>query len=146
MLLQALRSISYPLVNSNWSYSPETHNLGQIRWFLEPCELEIWHITFKNNRTPLLSIIKLYASLHHHMWIQTGVTVWKRLNWVCDLCELDLWPLTLTFCMHVTSVAGNNIIKISWWYNDGNIVKKVWRTDRRADGRTEPFIELLGRI
>ena len=33
MLLQALCSISYPLVNSNWSYSLETPNLGQIRLF-----------------------------------------------------------------------------------------------------------------
>ena len=33
MPLQALYSISYPLVNSNWSYSPETPNLGQIWWF-----------------------------------------------------------------------------------------------------------------
>ena len=33
MLLQALCSISYPLVNSNLSYSPETHNSGQNRWF-----------------------------------------------------------------------------------------------------------------
>ena len=47
MLLQALCSISYPLVNSNWSYSPETLNLGQIRRFLEPCDLEIWRMTFK---------------------------------------------------------------------------------------------------
>ena len=30
MLLQALCIISYQLVNSNWSYSPETANLGQI--------------------------------------------------------------------------------------------------------------------
>ena len=30
MLLQALCIISYPLVNWNWSYSPETPNLGQI--------------------------------------------------------------------------------------------------------------------
>ena len=44
MLLQALCSISYPLVNSNWSYSPETPNLGQIRPFLEPCDLEIWRM------------------------------------------------------------------------------------------------------
>ena len=29
MLLQALCIISYPLVNSNWSYSPETPYLGQ---------------------------------------------------------------------------------------------------------------------
>ena len=28
-----------------------------------------------------------------------------------------------------------------WWYDEGDIAKKVWRTD----GRTEPFIELLGR-
>ena len=25
-----------------------------------------------------------------------------------DLSDLDLWPLTLTFCMDVTSVTGNN--------------------------------------
>ena len=28
--------------------------LGQIRWFLEPCDLEIWRMTLKNNRAPLL--------------------------------------------------------------------------------------------
>ena len=42
MLLQALCSISYPLVNSNWSYSPETSNLGQIQRFLEPWP---WNLT-----------------------------------------------------------------------------------------------------
>ena len=82
MLLQTLCSISYPFVNSNWSYSPETPNLGQNRRFFQPCDLEIWRMTFKNNRAPLLSIIKLYESFHHHMWIQTGVTVRKRLIWV----------------------------------------------------------------
>ena len=42
MLLQALRIISYPSLNSNWSYSPETPNLGQNRWFflaVWPCNL-----------------------------------------------------------------------------------------------------------
>ena len=47
MLLQALCIISYPLVNSNLSYSPETANLGQIQRFLEPCDLEIWRMTLK---------------------------------------------------------------------------------------------------
>ena len=42
MLLQALCSISYPLVNSTLSYSPETPNLGQIQRFLEQCDLKIW--------------------------------------------------------------------------------------------------------
>ena len=61
MLLQALRIISYPLVNSNWSYSPETPNLGQIRRFLEPCDLVIWRMTLQNNRAPLLCYFKLCA-------------------------------------------------------------------------------------
>ena len=56
----------------------------------------------------------------------------------CDLCDLDLWPLTLIFCMDLTLVIGNN----SWkFHDDTNIVKKVWQTD----GQKIPFVELLGR-
>ena len=32
-------------MNSNWSYSPETPNLGQIPTILAPCDLEIWWMT-----------------------------------------------------------------------------------------------------
>ena len=42
LLLQALCIISKPSVNSSWSYSPETPNLGQNPWFflaLWPCNL-----------------------------------------------------------------------------------------------------------
>ena len=31
-----------------------------------------------------------------------------------DLCGLDLWPLTLTFCMDIIFVNGNN----SWKFHD----------------------------
>ena len=67
---------------------------GSKSTFFVPCDLEIWRMTLKNNRAPLLSIIKLYASFHHHMWIQTGVTVRKRLSWVVISVTLifDLWP------------------------------------------------------
>ena len=82
MLLQALCIISYPLVNSNWSYSPETPNLGQIRRFLEPCDLVIWQMTLQNNRAPLLCYLKLCAAFGTHWWIQTGVTVRKCPIWV----------------------------------------------------------------
>ena len=116
---------------SNWSYSPETPNLGHIRRFLEPCDLEIWRMTLKNNRAPLLCCFQLCAWFHCHMWIQTGVRVRKRLSWV-------LTSVTLTFCMDVTFVTRNN----SWkFHDDGNIVKKVWQTDgqtdRQTDGRTD---------
>ena len=46
--------------------------------FLGPCDLEIWQMTFKNNRAPLLYNFKLCASFCSHWWIQTGVTVQKR--------------------------------------------------------------------
>ena len=69
-------------MNSSWSYSPETPNLGQIRRFLEPCDLEIWRMTLKNNRSPILCRFKLCASFRSHWWTQTGVTVQKRLIWV----------------------------------------------------------------
>ena len=29
-----------------------------------------------------------------------------------DLCDLDLWPLTMTICMDITFVIGNNFWKI----------------------------------
>ena len=81
-------------MNSNWSYSPETANLGQIRRFLEPCDLEIWRMTFKNNRALLLCYFKLCAAFHSHWWIQTGVTVRKRTIWV-KFDDLEIWRMTL---------------------------------------------------
>ena len=79
---QAICIISSSHVNSNWSYSPEMPNLGQIRRFLEPRDLEIWRLTFKNNRAPLLCYFKLCTAFRSHCWIQTGVTVRKRPIWV----------------------------------------------------------------
>ena len=35
-----------------------------------------------------------------------------------DLCDLDLWPLILTFCMDVTSVIDNN----SWKFDDDTMM------------------------
>ena len=101
MLLQALCSISYPLVNSNWSYSPETPNLGQIRCLLKPCDLEIWQMTSKNSRAPLLCYFKLCAAFHSHWWIQTGVTVGNPQSGSSQIqrflarCDLEIWRMTL---------------------------------------------------
>ena len=46
--------------------------------FFSPRDLEIWWMTSKNNRVPLLFYIKLCASFLIYWWIQTGVTVRKR--------------------------------------------------------------------
>ena len=95
-------------MNLNWSYNPETPNLGQIRQFLEPCDLEIWQMTFKNNRAPLQCYFKLCASFGSHLWIQTGVTVRKRrISVKIDdffsrvTLQFDVWPWKTTghlFC------------------------------------------------
>ena len=59
-----------------------------------------------------------------------------------DLCDLQLWLLTLTFCMDITFVNGNN----SWKIHDDTMTGTLWkRCHRRTDGRTEVFLELLGR-
>ena len=47
-----------------------------------PCDLEIWRMTLKNNRAPLLCYSKLCASFHSHLSIQNGVTVRKCPIWV----------------------------------------------------------------
>ena len=110
-------------------------NLGQSRRFLEPCDFEIWRMTLKNNRAPLLSIIKLYASFHHHMWIQTGVTVRKRLSWVVTSVTLtfDLWPWPFAWTSLLSLViTPENFMMIRWWEHSQKGV-----TDRRTDGQTD---------
>ena len=92
-------------------------------------------MTLKNNRAPLLSNIKLYASFHHHMWIQTGVTVRKPLSWVVTSVTLtfDLWPWpfvwTLLWSLVITP---ENFMMIPWWEHSQKGV-----TDRRTDGQTD---------
>ena len=46
--------------------------------FFSPCDLEIWWMTLKKNRAPLLYYVKLCASFQIHRWIRNGVTVGKR--------------------------------------------------------------------
>ena len=64
--------------------------LDSNRRFFSLCE--IWWMTSKNNRAPLLYYIKPCVSFQSHGWIPIGVTVRKRSIWVkienffpCDL-------------------------------------------------------------
>ena len=135
MLLQALCIISYPLVILNLSYSPETPNLGQMRRFFEPCDLEIWRMTLKNNRAPLLCYFKLCAAFRTHWWIQTGVTVRKRPIWVkFDVfsrpCDLEIWRMTFKnnraplLCYFKLCASFHS----HWWIQTGVTVRKrpIW--------------------
>ena len=120
---------------SNCSYSPETPNLGQIRRFLDPCDLEIWRMTLKNNTAPLLCCFQLCAWFHCHMWIQTGVRVRKWLSWVLTSVTLtfELWPWPFAWTSLLTMVIiPENFMMIRWWKHGEKGV-----TDRRTDGQTD---------
>ena len=67
--------------------------------FFSLCDLEIWQMTSKHYRAPLLHYIKLCVLSQTPPWIQTGVTVLKRSIPVkiCDFLssvtlKFDRWP------------------------------------------------------
>ena len=88
--------------------------------FFVPCDLEIWRMTLKYNRAPLLCYFKLSASFHSHLWIQNGVTVWKRSIWVkigdflsCVTFKFDGWPWkTIGHLFYVISSFVHHLIAI----------------------------------
>ena len=115
------------------------------RRFFSPWDLEIWWMTPKNNRAHLLCYFKLFASFRSHWWIQTGVTVWKRLIWVkIDdffsrvTLKFDGWPsktighlfyATSSFVQHFVAAdelkldlqSGN-----AWFWSKSTIFLAVW--------------------
>ena len=103
--------------------------LGSKSTLFQPCDLEIWRMTLKNNRAPLLSNIKLFASFHHHIWFQTGVTVRKRLNAVMTYVTLtfDFWSRPFTWTLRLSMlITPENFRMIPWQEH----CQKVWQTDR----------------
>ena len=102
--------------NSNLNYSSETPNLGQNRRFFPMWPWNLTDDLENQNRAPLLCYFKLCASFRSHMWIQTGVTIWKQLNWV-------QWSMVIT---------PENFMKIQWQKHSEKVV-----THRQTDGRTE---------
>ena len=122
-------------VNSNWSDSPETPNLGQNRRFFSRVTSKFDGLALKNIRaSPLLSNLKLYASFHYHMWLQTGVTVWKRLSWVVTSVTLtfDLWPWPFALTSLLSLVITPEIFVMIRWHDSEKGV-----TDRQTEERTD---------
>ena len=90
----------------------------------------------KNNRAHLWSNIKLYASFHHHLWIQTGVTVRKWLSWAMIL-TFDVWPWPFAWTLPLSLViTPENFMMIRWWEHSQKGM---------TDGQKIPFIKLLCR-
>ena len=111
-----------------------TNNSGQNRRFFVPCNIEIWWITLKNNRTPLPCCFKLCASFHCHLWFHSGATVRKCSMPVkigdflsCVTLKFDGWPwkqwgpfsVCFKFCAsfqsHGWNQTGATVQKLSIW-------------------------------
>ena len=69
------------------------------------------------------------------MWIQTRVTVRKRLSWVLTSVTLtfDLWPWPFAWTSLLSLVITPENFMMIWWWEHGE--KGV--TDRRTDGQTD---------
>ena len=90
-----------------------------------PCTLQIRRMTLKNIGHPFYATSS-FVSFHSHLWIHTKVKVRKCPIWgkICfDLCDLDLWPLTSTFCINVTSV----YCDYAWKFHDDTMVGTLWK-------------------
>ena len=107
--------------------------------FLELCDLEIWRMTLKKNRAPLLSNIKLCASFHHDIWIQTGVTVRKRLSWLLTSVTLtfDLWPWPFAWTSLLSLVTTPENFMMMWWWEHSQKGVTDGQTDEQTDRRTD---------
>ena len=104
------------------------------RRFFSPRDLEIWWMTPKNKRAPLLYYFNLFASFRSHWWIQIGVTVRKHLIWVkIDAflsrvtLKFDEWPsktIGPLLCYFKLCAA----FRSHWWIQTGVTVWKrlIW--------------------
>ena len=134
MLLQALYIISQPSVNSNPSYSTETG-------YILSC------VTLKFAGWPRKTIGHLFCAaskfMHHFVVICKFNLELRSGNgqigakFCFDLYNLDLCPLTLTFCIDISLVYGNDFwefMMIRWKEHNEKCV-----TEKQTDGRTDIF-------
>ena len=99
MLLQAFCIISYPSVNSNWSYSPETPNSGQNRPFLSRVTLKfdrwhwktIGHLFYATSRF----VHHLIAMGHFKLELESGNAKFGSKSAIFAPCDHEIWLMTL---------------------------------------------------
>ena len=117
----------------------------KVHDFFVLCDLEIWGMTLKNNRAPLLSNIMRCASFHTHMWIQIGVRKWISGVLPSVTLTFELWPWSVArTSLLAIVIIPENFIMIRWQEHCDKGITDGW-TDRQTEGRTEMFLEFLGR-
>ena len=120
--------------NWNWTDWKNIHNF----WY----EIQVWYESYTDG--DLCLHMSFICKLTENSNWSYGLEMAKR---SFDLCGWDLWPLTLVFCMGLTSVIGNK----AWKFHDDTMRATQWNmcirqtyrwTDECMDRLTEPFREL----
>ena len=106
---------------------------SQIRRFLEPCDLAIWRMTFKNNRAPLLFYFKLCAHFVTNLSYSPG-PIWVKFD------VRAVWPWNLTddlaraplLCLFKLCASFRPLVNSNWSYSpetpnpNSTIFRVVW--------------------
>ena len=132
--------------------------------FFSPCDLEIWCMTSKNNRAPLLYYIKLCVSFQIHRWSDYTETLNLGRNRRFFVpCDLEIWWMTLendrapllyyiklcaSFQIHRWIETEVTVQKRSIWVKIGNFLSCVtlkfdgwpWKTIGHLFDATSSFV------
>ena len=85
--------------------------------FWEPRDLEIWHMTLKNDKADLPSYFKLCTAFRSPWWIRTGVTVRSSEFGSHSTVFLAVWPWNLTYDLEkriAQSGSNSTIFRAAW--------------------------------
>ena len=104
---------------------------SKLAIFFVPCDLLIWWMTLKNNRTPLLikieAICIISLSYVNSNWSYGPETA--KLGF--DLCDLDLWPWPFAWTSLLSMIITPEIFMMIREHSEKGV------TDGRAEGRTD---------
>ena len=110
--------------------SPETPNLGRIRRFLEPCDLEIWRMTLnKANLRDLIAatglVILLKFDPNHRFFVPCDLEIWWMALENNRAPLLYYIKLCASFQIHRWIQIGITVRKRSIWVKIGNFLSRV---------------------
>ena len=156
-------TLSRPLWRHRNGYSPETLKLGQHWRFLASCDLEISHMTFKNNRASLLCLcIISQPAVNIHLSYSPETLKLGQIWRFFASRDLKILRTTLKtkigHLLYTHSTVMHHLVAIDEFQfelQSGNGQIGFWplwpwpltsdgQTDGRTDRRTGPFIDLLG--
>ena len=128
-------------MDSNWNYSPKTTNLGQIRQFFVPCELEIHRWPWK-----IIGHLFYATSRFVHHFLAIGKFKQESWSWNAHIgtkfvltsvtLTFDLWPWPFAWTALLSMVITyENSVMIRWEEHSGKGVtdRQEGQTDRRTE-------------